>query len=61
MISMKPAIDESKCIICCDCIDRCPSGALTEGSDSAEFSDPDGCYECGLCADICAMNAIDML
>ena len=55
---MYPSIDKKLCIICGNCHTRCPSGVLVEGVSGIEVNDPDGCYECGLCMELCNENAI---
>lgn len=45
------------CVACGTCIDECPSGAISEGSDKYSI-DPNACVDCGTCADVCPSGAI---
>lgn len=45
------------CVACGTCIDECPSGAISEGSDKYSI-DPNVCVDCGTCADVCPSGAI---
>ena len=54
-------IDQSKCVVCLECIDYCPVEAIKEDSERDDvFIDEDDCVECGCClrADICPSEAI---
>ncbi|RCX16866.1 Ni,Fe-hydrogenase III small subunit [Anaerobacterium chartisolvens] len=63
-ITGKPEIDITKCNVCGQCIERCPSGAIVkycrrDGQQSIGIN-VDECIFCSLCADICPQGAIAM-
>lgn len=43
------------CIACGNCIDECPTDAISEGD--IYIIDPDLCIDCGNCADVCPTDA----
>ncbi len=45
------------CISCGSCVDACPVGAISQGSDYYEIN-AGTCLDCGACADTCPMSAI---
>jgi Na+-translocating ferredoxin:NAD+ oxidoreductase subunit B len=51
-------IDDTACVGCEDCIDRCPVGAITV-EDIASV-DREKCLGCGLCAGTCPAEAITL-
>lgn len=57
----KPICDETLCVNCLLCWIRCPEVAiLTEEGRMAGF-DYDYCKGCGICAEICPTEAIEMV
>jgi len=54
--------DESACVACGTCMDRCPFGAFSipEGAGSATFTES-RCFGCGLCIETCPSTAIRLL
>jgi NAD-dependent dihydropyrimidine dehydrogenase PreA subunit len=52
--------DESACIDCGDCVERCQFGAREITSGLLEFN-PDLCFGCGLCVSTCPTYAITLL
>lgn len=50
----------SKCIGCRDCVDLCPEGALSFG-DKGVIINKDLCTLCGLCAEKCPANALEII
>jgi MinD superfamily P-loop ATPase len=51
------SIDESKCIQCDLCREKCRFGAITEGIKI----DPVACEGCGVCTLVCPVNAIQLI
>jgi len=56
-----PLIDQSKCSQCGECFRRCPSGAISQNTDTKIFGiNYDQCVFCMLCSDICPAGAVTM-
>ena len=59
----KPQIFSEKCILCGDCADACPSGALKleqEENEKVLTLYYCGCIFCGRCEEVCQNYAIDL-
>lgn len=57
----KPEIDKSKCILCGECVLRCPSSAIIMDKDKEDIGiNIDECLFCSLCEDICPTGAAHM-
>lgn len=54
----RPVLDESKCVKCLRCWVFCPEAAIKRGKDDTISIDYDYCKGCGICADVCAVDAI---
>ena len=54
-------IEETDCIGCGACVERCPNGALHLNADGFSEVDRRLCMTCGYCAPVCPMRAIIML
>ena len=48
--------DAQKCVLCGQCVQSCPFGALSIGKDSIEVNE--NCRMCGLCVRHCPEQAI---
>lgn len=48
------------CILCGECVDRCPFNARAFSRDSLDYR-PEACYGCGLCITTCPENAITLI
>jgi pyruvate formate lyase activating enzyme len=59
--SAKPELsyDPEKCVGCGDCIENCPSGALSK--DNPGFIDRETCDVCFTCADSCPSGALSRI
>jgi heterodisulfide reductase subunit A len=55
-----PKIDRKKCNLCGECIDICPTYAITE-KDSQIVVTPVSCINCGACVSACPRDAIDLM
>ncbi|MBS3788332.1 4Fe-4S binding protein [Candidatus Bipolaricaulota bacterium] len=59
--TFKPVLDEDKCINCLQCWVYCPHGVIERTSDDQAISiDLQECKGCGICADVCPTDAIEM-
>ncbi len=52
-----PWVDENRCTACGECVEECPSGAISMQENKADI-DMEGCIRCGLCHDICPEEAV---
>jgi len=52
-------VDKEKCTGCENCVDICPSAAITMQDDLAVV-DADACVDCESCVDECPVEAIHM-
>lgn len=58
-------VDRNICVSCGMCVSgfnddkRCPADAIKFTSETGARIDVDKCIECGLCADLCALGAIE--
>jgi len=63
--SMRPIIDENKCIKCGTCYIYCPDSSVVKTMDGKKIVgikiDYDYCKGCGICAKECPKEAIDMI
>ena len=50
------SIDDRKCDYCLECVNTCPSGALTY--DKCFEHQPELCTNCEVCTDVCEHDAI---
>ncbi|MDD5681483.1 MAG: hypothetical protein PHI59_09620 [Candidatus Omnitrophica bacterium] len=53
-------VDQSKCVLCRTCLDRCHFKAISITPGGA-FVNPTKCYGCGLCSTTCHGDAIRMI
>jgi ferredoxin len=56
---MPAKVDITKCEACDDCVNACPTQAITIENDKAKV-DESACSDCGLCVDTCTKQAISM-
>ncbi len=57
----EPIFDPDECTACETCIDRCPSEAISMGSDDVPVVGLDRCFGCAVCATGCPSDAIAMI
>jgi len=57
---MRPIYDRAKCIDCMLCWIVCPDMAIIQEDSVMKGINYDYCKGCGICANICPKNAIDM-
>jgi ferredoxin len=53
-----PIIDQEHCDGCAQCVEVCPTQALTLAWGKAELRYPDRCTYCAACEEACPLNAI---
>lgn len=59
LFSGKPEIDQIKCNMCGECVQRCPSSAIVMDQKSEDIGvNLDQCIFCVLCAEICPTGAV---
>ncbi len=56
--AMRPHLDKNKCTACNLCWLYCPDGVIDRESYGADLT---YCKGCGICAEVCALGAIQML
>ncbi len=54
-----PVVDTTKCVKCYQCYLYCPDGVIQKGSAAVEI-DYDFCKGCGICENVCRLQAIRM-
>jgi pyruvate ferredoxin oxidoreductase delta subunit len=58
--TFKPEVNMDKCVGCLQCYLVCPDGVIAR-TDSGKISiEYDFCKGCGICAQVCKLNAIEM-
>jgi formate hydrogenlyase subunit 6/NADH:ubiquinone oxidoreductase subunit I len=55
-----PALDETRCTGCRDCVDTCPTKCLAMMRAVAWLPRPRDCISCGLCVLLCPVDALTM-
>lgn len=55
---MPATVDPEKCVGCGDCVEICPTEAITLQDGKAVISDE--CADCGTCVDECPEKAISL-
>jgi pyruvate ferredoxin oxidoreductase delta subunit len=59
--SMRPVVDNKKCIKCGTCYIFCPDAAIHETDEGFFEADLYYCKGCGICANECPTQAIEMI
>lgn len=57
--SIRPVVDNAKCVGCQQCYLYCPDGTISIRDGKSEI-DYDFCKGCGICEKICKLKAIKM-
>lgn len=58
--SIKPEVQEERCICCMKCKLVCPVKAISSQENKKAHIDHDICYGCGECTTVCPVKAIDV-
>jgi pyruvate ferredoxin oxidoreductase delta subunit len=58
--SVKPALDENKCIHCFMCVPVCPDSCISVVDNARGPIDYDHCKGCGICVKTCPVGALIM-
>jgi ferredoxin len=53
-------IDKDVCIGCGECVERCPTEAISLNSDDKAEVDEKACFGCGVCARFCPVDAVSL-
>ncbi|WP_024832498.1 4Fe-4S binding protein [Ruminiclostridium josui] len=59
--TVKPVINNGKCIMCRQCEEYCPTGIISIDNENKISIDYNFCKGCGICANICRKNYILMV
>ncbi len=57
--SVRPVIDDAKCVGCLQCYLYCPDGVIRKAGKTVAV-DYDFCKGCGICKKMCGHGAIEM-
>ncbi|MEE3362283.1 MAG: 4Fe-4S binding protein [Anaerovoracaceae bacterium] len=60
MRTFRPVIDTEKCVKCLQCFLCCPDGVIDKSGEVLEI-DYDYCKGCGVCKNVCSVDAITMI
>lgn len=55
-----PVLDETRCIVCRECVVLCPTTCLALGRQGPWLPRPLDCISCGLCVLICPTEALEL-
>jgi pyruvate ferredoxin oxidoreductase delta subunit len=58
--AFKAVVDRKKCTKCTTCFFLCPDSAITMDKEDIPVMDFDYCKGCGICAEECPADAIEM-
>jgi len=58
--AFKAVVDREKCTKCTTCFFLCPDSVITMDKDEIPVMDFDYCKGCGICAEECPSDAIEM-
>jgi pyruvate ferredoxin oxidoreductase delta subunit len=58
--TVKPVVDENKCIHCLMCVPVCPDSCISVSNGKRSPIDYDHCKGCGICVKSCPKKAISM-
>lgn len=59
--TFKPILNNEKCVDCMICWLYCPDDSIVVDNGKMLGFDYDYCKGCGICANVCPRNAIDMV
>lgn len=57
---MAVVIDEEKCTGCGECVEVCPTEAISVNENEKAVVNEEECTDCGTCVDTCPNEAISM-
>ncbi|MGI6192758.1 MAG: FAD-binding protein [Christensenellales bacterium] len=52
--------DHAACVLCGQCVEVCPFGALEFSADKSRIDALDGCRACGACVEVCPVHALTL-
>ena len=57
---MPAIVDAAKCSQCGDCVESCPTDAITQEGENPAVVNAEECSDCGVCVDECPEEAITL-
>ena len=57
---MADKVDLDQCAGCGDCVEECPTNALSLNDEGKAQVTEDNCADCGACVDVCPTGALSL-
>ena len=59
--TFRPVVDKEKCINCMRCWLLCPDSSIHAENEQMQGYDYAHCKGCGICAEVCPVDAVEMI